>query len=143
MNPENKCAQLEIDKDSEKITIEDMFQMQQKLQDFLAEKGRGQKISDLTFREKISALFYQKGMVDLEFAELAERLPYKTWKNYSEQEKEGWTSEEQRLETLYEYVDMFHFFMNIGLLLGIDGKTFKQMYYAKNKENFDRQKRGY
>jgi hypothetical protein len=33
--------------------------------------------------------------------------------------------------------------MNVGLALGIDGDTFEKLYITKNKENFDRQARGY
>lgn len=143
MNPENKCADLPIEKESEAITIEEMFQLQEKLQGFLAEKGKGPDFSKLDFTEKVKLMIYHKAMVDLEFAELLERLPYKQWRSYSEQEKAGFVSEEQKMETFYEFIDMFHFFLNIGLLLGIDGKTFKQLYYAKNKENFNRQIRGY
>ena len=60
--------------------------------------------------------------------------------------KEDWEkalSGEELLETKFEYVDMFHFFMNIGLLLGIDGNELAELYYLKNKENFARQERGY
>jgi dimeric dUTPase (all-alpha-NTP-PPase superfamily) len=74
---------------------------------------------------------------------LIERVPFKTWKSYSPEQRVGFLSEEDKLETQFEYIDMFHFFMNIGLLIGIDGKTFAKLYYLKNKENFDRQNRGY
>jgi len=79
----------------------------------------------------------------LEFAELLERLPFKEWKTYPEERLLGFKDEEDMLETYYEYIDMFHFFMNIGLALGIDGETFEKLYVTKNQENFDRQARGY
>jgi dimeric dUTPase (all-alpha-NTP-PPase superfamily) len=47
------------------------------------------------------------------------------------------------LETWYEYADMLHFFVNIGLALGITGDDLEKLYVTKNKENFDRQNRGY
>ena len=76
-------------------------------------------------------------------AELLERLPYKEWRAYSPEQLADYISEEHKLETFYEFVDVFHFFLNVGLLLGIDGPTFKRLYYTKNAENFERQNRGY
>jgi dimeric dUTPase (all-alpha-NTP-PPase superfamily) len=81
--------------------------------------------------------------MNLEMAELIERLPHKSWKSYNPLQKIGWESEEQKLETWYEYIDVFHFFLNVGLLLGITADDFVKLYITKNKENFDRQKRGY
>jgi dimeric dUTPase (all-alpha-NTP-PPase superfamily) len=79
----------------------------------------------------------------MEMTELLDRLPWKEWKTYTEAQKAGFLSEEDKLETYYEYIDVFHFFMNVGLALGIDGDTFEKLYITKNKENFDRQARGY
>jgi dimeric dUTPase (all-alpha-NTP-PPase superfamily) len=77
----------------------------------------------------------------LEFAELLERLPYKEWRTYTTEQRE--LSKEELLEVKYEYIDMFHFFLNIGISLGIDGVEFEKLYVTKNKENFNRQNRGY
>lgn len=52
-------------------------------------------------------------------------------------------SEEDLKELQMEVVDMLHFFMNFALLVGMTGSSLFNMYMAKNKENFDRQKRGY
>jgi hypothetical protein len=95
------------------------------------------------FKEKVDNITIQKRNLDTEFVELLERLPWKEWKTYTQAELVGWISKEQELETKFEYVDMFHFFMNIGLLIGITPEELSRMYYLKNKENFDRQERGY
>jgi dimeric dUTPase (all-alpha-NTP-PPase superfamily) len=144
LNPENKCAHLfNQSVDLSEITIEEMFKMQRTLQDYLAARGRAIDFSTATFGERVSEVSRQWRNMNTEMAELIERLPYKEWKTYSEAEKSGFTSEEHRLEVLYEYIDVFHFFVNVGLALGIDGETFKRLYATKNKENFDRQNRGY
>lgn len=144
LNPENKCSHLfdqEVDLTS--LTIDDMFKMQKHLQDSLAKKGRALNYDTATFAEKVRDITTQWRNMNLEMAELLERLPYKEWKTYTDEQKQGFSSNEQRLEVLYEYIDVFHFFMNVGLALGIDGETFRRLYGTKNKENFDRQARGY
>lgn len=95
-----------------------------------------------TFKGCVDDISVQWRNMTLEFAELLERLPFKEWKTYTPEQLAGMT-EDQKLETWYEYADMFHFFINIGLALGIDGDTLEKLYVTKNAENFDRQKRGY
>lgn len=144
INPENKCAQL-FDDSIPKLNnpIVDMFNMQASLQRHLAEKGRALNYNTASHKEKVDDITRQWRNMNMEMTELLERLPWKEWKTYSEAQLKDFASEEERLETLYEYIDVFHFFMNIGLALGIDGETFEKLYVSKNKENFDRQARGY
>lgn len=144
LNPENKCAHLfarEVDTDA--VSIEVMFEMQASLQKNLAAKGRALDYPNASFQDRVKDITTQWRNMNLEMAELLERLPYKEWKTYSDEQKAGFTSEEQRLEVLYEYIDVFHFFMNVGLALGVDGETFRRLYATKNQENFERQARGY
>jgi dimeric dUTPase (all-alpha-NTP-PPase superfamily) len=147
INPENKCSHLyENFKDEDKLQspLRDIFNMQLSLQKKLAATGRGVDYENADFMTNIKDISIQWRNLSLEFAELLERLPYKEWKTYAPEKltPEGY-SEEQTLETLYEYADMFHFFINIGLALGVDGDALERLYVTKNKENFDRQKRGY
>ena len=143
LNPENKCADLFKDVPKLENPVVDMFNMQRSLQDRLASTGRALDLSKATHKQKVDDISVQWRNMTLEFAELVERLPFKEWKTYSPEVLEGFKDEEDMLETYYEYIDMFHFFMNIGLALGIDGETFEKLYITKNKENFDRQARGY
>ena len=143
LNPENKCAQLFKDTPKLNDSIVDMFKMQRSLQDTLAKTGRAIDLETATHKEKINDISAQWRNMTLEFAELLERLPFKEWKTYPAETLNGFKDDEDMLETYYEYIDMFHFFMNIGLNLGIDGETFEKLYVTKNKENFDRQARGY
>ena len=142
INPENKCSHL-FDKEVELPTIEEMFEMQKSLQKKLSNTGRALDLNKATFQQKVQDITTQWRNMNLEMAELIERLPFKEWKTYSDEQKKGFKDREDQLETFYEYIDVFHFFMNVGLALGIDGETFRKLYATKNKENFDRQKRGY
>ena len=144
MNPENKCAQLfNKDEKHEPVSISKMFELQASLQAHLASKGRSIDYPNASFKVRVDDITRQWRNMNMEMTELMERLPWKEWKTYSTEELNDFTSDEARLETLYEYIDVFHFFMNIGLALGIDGETFEKLYVSKNKENFDRQARGY
>lgn len=142
INPENKCSHL-FNQEVELPTIAEMFEMQKSLQDHLAIKGKALDYDFASFKQRVDDISTQWRNMNLEMSELLERLPYKEWKTYPERSLEGFKSEEDKLETYYEYIDVFHFFMNVGLALGIDGETFRKLYATKNKENFDRQERGY
>lgn len=142
INPENKCSHL-FNQECHLPTIEEMFEMQKSLQDHLASFGKALDYDKATHKQKVDDISKQWRNMNLEMSELLERLPYKEWKTYPMENLMGFTSEEDKLETFYEYIDVFHFFMNVGLALGIDGETFRRLYATKNKENFDRQKRGY
>lgn len=141
INPENKCSHL-MSVDVPDISIEQMFIMQKQLQDHYASKGKTINLDLATFKERVDNITVQYRNMNLEFSELLERLPFKEWKSYTPEQLAG-LSEEEMLEVQYEFIDMFHFFLVIGLNLGIDGKLFKQLYFTKNKENFARIERGY
>lgn len=147
INQENKCSHLfENFKEEDKLKdpLQEIFMMQLSLQQKLASTGRGVDYEKDDFMANVKDISIQWRNLSLEFAELLERLPFKEWKTYPPEKltPEGYT-EEETLETLYEYADMFHFFINIGLALGVNGHDLERLYVTKNKENFDRQKRGY
>ena len=71
---------------------------------------------------------------------------WKYWKADHKKAQEltlGDLSEEDLKELQMEVVDMLHFFMNFALMVGMSGSDLFNLYVAKNKENFDRQDRGY
>jgi dimeric dUTPase (all-alpha-NTP-PPase superfamily) len=144
MNPENKCSHL-LDQDIPKLQnpLVDIFNMQASLQKHLAAKGRALDYDNASFKDRVSDISIQWRNFNLEMSELLERLPYKEWKSYTPEQLNGFESVEARLETLMEWVDCLHFFVNIGLALGIDGELAEKLYVAKNKENFDRQEGKY
>jgi len=141
---ENNCASL-FQADLPKLTnpLVDMFAMQLSLQKHLAEKGRALDYEKASFKEKVDDITKQWRNMNMEMTELLERLPWKEWKTYPEESLKGFKNNDEMLEVFYEYVDVLHFYLNIGLALGIDGEMLEKLYVTKNKENFDRQKRGY
>lgn len=143
MNNENKCSQLFKDVKKLENPVVDMFNLQLSLQKHLAEKGKAINYESASFKERVDDISIQWRNMNMEMQELLERLPWKEWKSYSASQLADFESEETKIETYYEFIDVFHFFMNIGLALGIDGETFEKLYVTKNQENFERQKRGY
>lgn len=77
-----------------------------------------------------------------EINEMLYELPFfKPWKDYSNitvgEVEEGFNKAKK------EYIDALHFFVNIGIMLGLDSVTVLDMYKEKNKENIRRQDEGY
>jgi hypothetical protein len=52
-------------------------------------------------------------------------------------------SESDKLELMFEVIDLQHFLWNLAWAVGLTPESFVNLYFAKNKENIDRQKRGY
>lgn len=74
-----------------------------------------------------------------ELSEMCRELKhYKHWKNYDDFNEGVRASKAEE-----EYIDAFHFFMNIGIGLGMDAHKIFEVYLDKNKENHARQDRGY
>jgi len=42
-----------------------------------------------------------------------------------------------------EIADIFHFFIELCIVCGIEANELKELYHKKLRENYDRQKRGY
>ena len=144
MHKENKCSKL-FDPSLPKMEdpLVQIFKMQEQLQDFLAKKGRAIDYRSASFKDRVDDITIQWRNMNTEMTELLDRLPWKEWKTYSDEQLTDFIDDEHMLEVYYEYVDVFHFFVNVGLALGIDGEILEKLYYTKNKENFDRQDRGY
>lgn len=111
--------------------------MQKELQ-----KHLGYDIASMSTEER--TLFIKEFSIHLnqETNEMLYELPFfKPWKDYSSM------SVEQQAEAIIkarkEFIDMLHFFMNIGLALDMDEDTILSMYLEKNQENYKRQQKGY
>lgn len=77
-----------------------------------------------------------------ELGEMLQEVPfYKNWKDYSKM------TDEELMEAFdksqKEYIDAWHFFMNIGLALGMTSDMVTEQYLSKHKENIRRQDDGY
>jgi dimeric dUTPase (all-alpha-NTP-PPase superfamily) len=124
----------------EEDSIKKMLDMQELLQERL---GRMSLYRNSNMKAKCDYAKDNIYHLNAELVEMLERLPFKHWKKYSPEMEKDWTSEEQRTETLFEYIDALHFFINIALIFGFTPEEIFNYYMAKNKENHDRQNRGY
>jgi len=139
INPDNKCSNLKlVGNIDDKNKLEIIWDIQKKLQ-----KRYNLNPDDMSFKERINLIQRHWRDICIEFGELMLRLPFKEWKKYDKRTLNGYIDKEHELEVKYEYIDMLHFFINIGLCLEIDAKELYQLYITKNKENFNRQERGY
>lgn len=71
---------------------------------------------------------------------------WKKWKkNYATLRAEKFSdlSENEQIELKFEVCDAFHFFMNMMLGVNMSAEDMYIYYMYKNKENFERIKRGY
>ena len=62
---------------------------------------------------------------------------HKSWKDYSDWDEEKCKKQLQKARE--EYIDVFHFVINVGLALGMDSNKILEMYKDKNKINIERQ----
>lgn len=144
-----------------KDPLADMLSVQNELQIALSSKlGRTPAPLDIKNKgELVDFLLDQKLALDDEFRELIEAIHgmsrpesersacWKKWKSKhddirSELINENLTLDDQK-ERSFEAIDMMHFVFNILLALGIESDDLYIYYMLKNKENFERQKRGY
>jgi dimeric dUTPase (all-alpha-NTP-PPase superfamily) len=143
LNPENKCADLMPQLDEplpDEDALKTIYEMQKSLQERL---GQLEKYRAANMQQKTEYVKDNIIHIMVELSELLERLPFKHWKTYSTLMKETWVDDEQRAETLFEFIDVLHFFMNIPIILGFSPEEIFHCYLAKNKENFRRQDNNY
>lgn len=124
----------------EEVSFSEILLKQTCLQDVL---GRLSLISSLDMAGKTKLIMEEIFNINKELGEMMSELPFKTWKKYSPGQLSGWVSSSHRDGVLEEYVDALHFFLNIAVILGFSSEEIGAMYFSKNKENHDRQKRGY
>ena len=141
--------------------MQHMLNMQEDLQKvYTAKHGRCPAPSEVTTKgELLDSLFDMKQAYDDEFRELIEAVHgmsrpaserssgWKKWKgDYDKIRAEGINenlTDDDIVERDMEMIDSFHFFLNKLLLLGIDEEKLYVYYNLKNKENHDRQDKGY
>lgn len=147
-NPDNKCAHLmkRINEDPSfgvAVNGGDMLRLMWQKQELLQRLLKTPVVAE-SCMERMREITVQWRNLCVEFGEMMQRLPYKEWKKYRVGDLDSLTAgTEERAETLFEYVDMLHFFINIGLCLGLDADQVFQMYMVKADENRDRKRRGY
>jgi len=165
-NTDNTCAKLEIEDlwtdathtpkyDREKITIGsdtlgDILNLQE-----TQKSVYGYDFQSMSLREIMEFWHMNNHAMIDEIHEATDALGgiseggnaiWKKWKKaYPEYSNKKFSdlSLEDQLECKFEIVDMLHFFMNYAASIGMTSKEMYNMYMSKNKENRDRQKRGY
>jgi hypothetical protein len=165
----NSCADLlndeKISRAKEKFNLDTdtfgtMLGMQAELQRELCKNAKGMDFENLkNLGEVFDYIRDAKDALNDEFREVVDALP--GMNSYSEKERSGlwkkWKknheelrarklsdlSEDEIRELKFEVCDMFHFFMNIMLALGMSSEEMYTFYMYKNAENFDRIKRQY
>ena len=152
-NEDNQCADLEVkDHYSEgKDTFGMIYNKQRELQSRL-----GLNYENLTLKEIAEMWMVNKHAMSDELNEMFDALGgindgigSAAWKYWKQDTKKAETmtvadlSEADRLELFYEWIDGLHFYMNFALAIGMTSEDIVNLYMAKQKENINRQERGY
>ncbi len=153
-NIDNTCSELEIeDLYSESTdTLGDIMRLQKDTQ----ENVYGMNFKDMSLRELMDFWHINNHALIDEIHEATDALGgikdgdgnaiWKNWKKayatFGDKKFSDLTQADQ-VECQFEVVDILHFFMNMGISIGMTPEIMFNMYMAKNKENRDRQKRGY
>ena len=117
--------------------LEEMLRKQEELQERLGYDFR------IMTQEEITAYIKEFSIhLTQELHEMLYVLPhFKPWKSYKAMTVEEYEASME--EARKEFIDLFHFVLNIALALDMSGKDIYDMYMTKNKENHKRQDDGY
>lgn len=153
-NIDNQCADLEIQDlySQSQDTLGDIMALQKDTQ----EKVYGFNFSEMSLREIMDFWHVNTHSLIDEAHEATDALGgirdgsgnaiWKYWKKDFEKYnsmKFNDLSESDKLECKFEIIDMLHFFMNYAISIGMTPQEMYNMYMSKNRENRDRQARGY
>jgi hypothetical protein len=153
-NIDNSCSQLEIEDlySQSKDTLGDVLNLQTDTQ----KNVYGYDFENMSLRDIMNFWHMNTHSLIDEIHEATDALGgikdgsgnaiWKRWKkDYSSFENKKFSdlSESDQLECKFEIVDMLHFFMNYATSIGMTSQEMYNMYMSKNKENRERQKRGY
>lgn len=118
INPDNVCSHLYKETKYNPDCLNEMLAMQNSLQEFMEERGRHAAPSnkETTYHEKALSAIYFWGCVTTEHFEMMEALQPHMEKGLKLKDLD----QETLLEIQYEYIDMWHFLMNVVLFSGID-----------------------
>ena len=157
-NVDNSCAHLEVEDvfSSSENTLADLYNLQKDIQETVYgydfEKLRSLPLNQ--FREFFDWNYHS---VQDELRETFDALGgikdgigngvWKPWKKSYHERAPHMTfndlSESDKKELQMELIDIQHFLFNMMLAAGLTPQDLMNMYFAKNKENRERQKRGY
>ena len=117
--------------------LEKMMKLQNEFQNSL-----GTNISSMSTEEKTAFIKEHSIHATQELHEMLYELPYfKPWKDYSQITDNE--IEDQILKAREEFIDLWHFVLNIALALDLDAHSIYYGYIKKNHENHKRQDEHY
>ena len=109
--------------------LEEIFNLQDQLN-----KRIGVNTDDMTEEEQTKWVLNYTRAMQQELAELTDSVPWKWWAKYQEYDKQN---------ARVEVVDLFHFLISLGQVLGMTAEDVHQAYLKKNEVNHQRQDSGY
>ena len=136
----DKKSMKEVEKYRQKLLQNAVFpnSFPEKLEDIMNKQelfgSKFCKFGKLTLEEKQK---WTKEFVLCCLDELSEILNQQNWKHWKKPVPVN------EIELKYELVDLLHFLISMMLVWEMDADEVYSMYLAKNKENHERQKRGY
>jgi len=150
-NNENQCKDLSVPSDSYP-EWDAIFRLQKTIQ----EKTYGYNFERMTLQELGKFWLMNKHALEDELSEMMNALGgihdgigNAVWKPWKRDHVGGAMlsmkdmSEGDRQELQMEIVDAFHFLINFAVSTGFTGSDIANGYVSKNKENIERQERGY
>lgn len=157
-NVDNSCAHLEVEDvfTESANTLADLYNLQKDIQEnvygYNFEDLRGKSLSE--FRQFFDWNYHA---IQDELRETFDALGgikdgignavWKPWKKAYHEKAPEMTfndlSDSDKKELQMELIDIQHFLFNMMLAAGLTPQDLMNMYFAKNKENRERQKRGY
>jgi dimeric dUTPase (all-alpha-NTP-PPase superfamily) len=98
--------------------------------------GVNVQTEDVFERERLS-----KEMILSMHSELSELLEWTNWKHWKKTRVEY---DESRIKEIHkELIDILHFWTNLTILWGLTPAMIVEIFEEKNKENIERQEKGY
>jgi len=109
--------------------LEEIFDLQDQLN-----KRIGVNTDNMNEEEQTKWVLNYTRAMQQELAELIDSVPWKWWAKYQEFDKQN---------ARVEVVDLFHFLISLGQVLGMTPDDVHQAYIKKNEVNHQRQDSGY
>ncbi|MDR1906932.1 MAG: dUTPase [Puniceicoccales bacterium] len=109
--------------------LEKIFELQEQLNARIGVRTR-----DLSDEEKIEWILKYSRALQQELAELVDSVPWKWWKKQQQFDEKN---------AKVEVIDLMHFIISAGQVLGLTADDFYNAYLEKNKINHQRQNVGY
>ena len=109
--------------------LEEIFSLQDQLN-----KRIGVNTDAMTEEEQTKWVLNYTRAMQQEMAELIDSVPWKWWAKYQEFDEQN---------ARVEVIDLFHFLISLGQVLGMTADDVHQAYLKKNEVNHQRQDSGY